>query len=69
MLDPGYAAFLTDDDAVVVLAHELTHMCARRNRLRNLIRGVSTNAKLAGVLVRGIVRRRIWSVTTWLPRF
>jgi hypothetical protein len=54
-IGPGYALFLTsDDDAVVVLAHELTHISARRHRLRDLISGVSRSARLAG----GVTPRR-----------
>jgi hypothetical protein len=39
---PGYAAYLTsDDEAMLVLGHELTHVAARGGRLQRLIEDVS----------------------------
>ena len=42
---PEYAAYLTsDDEAVLMLGHELTHVAARAGRLNHFIRGVSEKA-------------------------
>jgi hypothetical protein len=41
-IGPGYAACLTsDDEAILVLGHELTHVAARGGRLQQLIEDVS----------------------------
>jgi len=42
---PDYAAYLTsDDEAVLLLTHELTHVAARAGRLTAYINGVNTTA-------------------------
>ena len=44
LVDPMYASYLiSDDQAVFVLAHELTHVAARSNKLDRFIKGVSEN--------------------------
>lgn len=48
---PGYAAYLTsDDEAVLLLGHELTHVAARGGRLQSFIEGVSRVARQSGDL-------------------
>lgn len=45
-IGPGYAAYLTsDDEAVLLLGHELTHVAARGGRLQGFIEGVSRVAR------------------------
>jgi hypothetical protein len=45
LVDPMYASYLiSDDQAVFVLAHELTHVAARSNKLDRFIKGVAENA-------------------------
>ena len=49
---PDYAACLTsDDDAMLLLGHELTHVAARAGRLKRLIEGVSELARRSADLV------------------
>jgi hypothetical protein len=44
MVDPMFAPYLvSDDQAVFVLAHELTHVAARSNKLDRFIMGVAEN--------------------------
>ena len=44
LVDPMYAPYLiSDDQAVFVLAHELTHVAARSNKLDRFIKGVAEN--------------------------
>jgi len=46
LVDPAYAPYLiSDDEAVFVLAHELTHVAARSNKLDRFIKGVADNVK------------------------
>jgi len=48
---PGYAAFLTsDDEAILLLGHELTHVAARGGRLQHLFEGVSRVASQSAEL-------------------
>ena len=50
-IGPGYAACLTsDDEAILVLGHELTHVAARGGRLQQLIEGVSRVASQSAEL-------------------
>jgi hypothetical protein len=45
-IGPGYAAYLTsDDEAMLVLGHELTHVAARGGRLQRFIEDVSRVAR------------------------
>lgn len=45
-VDPAYAPYLaSDDEAIFVLAHELTHVAARSGKLDRFIEGVAQNAK------------------------
>ena len=46
LVDPEYAPYLiSDDEAVFVLAHELTHVAARSGKLNRFIDSVAENAK------------------------
>jgi len=48
---PGYAAFLTsDDESILLLGHELTHVAARGGRLQHLLEGVSRVASQSAEL-------------------
>lgn len=48
LVDPAYAPYLkSDDEAVFVLAHELTHVAARSNELHRFIEGVAAKATRA----------------------
>lgn len=48
---PGYAAYLTsDDEAVLLLGHELTHVAARGGRLQSLIESVGRVARQSAEL-------------------
>ena len=50
LVDPEYAAYLSlDDEAVFVLAHELTHVAARSGKLDRLIESVSETVSVAHV--------------------
>ena len=49
---PGYAVYLTsDDEAVLLLGHELTHVAARGGRLESLIESVGRVARQSAELV------------------
>ncbi len=48
LVDPSYAPYLTsDDEALFVLAHELTHVVARSGKLTRFIEGVAENVRRA----------------------
>jgi hypothetical protein len=47
-IGPDYATDLTlDDEAILLLSHELTHVAVRSGRLNNFIDSVTTTARLA----------------------
>jgi hypothetical protein len=49
LIDPEYAPYLSsDDEAVFVLAHELTHVAARSGKLGRFIEAVASNARRDG---------------------
>jgi len=55
---PGYAAYLTsDDEAVLLLGHELTHVAARGGRLQSLIESVGRVARQSAELALGQVQK------------
>jgi hypothetical protein len=48
---PGYAAYLTsNDEAMLLLGHELTHVAVRAGRLNNFIRNVNDDARSTAAL-------------------
>lgn len=55
---PDYATWLTsDDDAMLLLGHELTHVAARGGRLKHFIEGVSELARQSADLELGEYQR------------
>lgn len=55
---PGYAAYLrSDDEAMLVLGHELTHVAARGGRLQRLIEEVSRVARESAELALSEVQK------------
>lgn len=57
-IGPGYAAYLTsDDEAMLVLGHELTHVAARGGRLQRLIEDAGRVARQSAGLSLGEVQK------------
>lgn len=57
-IGPGYAAHLTsDEEAMLVLGHELTHVAARGGRLYDYIEGVSGVARQSAGLKLDVVQK------------
>ena len=57
-IGPGYAAYLTsDEEAMLVLGHELTHVAARGGRMGDYMEGVSVVARQSADVELNVVQK------------